>query len=177
MQFTKRLVCICVCLVLLVCMPLNVLAEEPARKKVNRNSFVFESDPSRMTAKGKFHFSVENYMRSSYFDANSDTIKLTISAWMRDTTEHSEYYDPIFSAPTDSNQEIEVALYRLEGHTGIWIDTIYVAATDTTTTYTYKSIQQGSRYYLTFTCRSQVPDNMIIDGKGRVTDVTVPYPS
>ena len=41
----------------------------------------------------------------------------------------------------------------------------------------YKSIQQGSRYYLTFTCRSQVPDNMIIDGKGRVTDVTVPYPS
>lgn len=56
MQFTKRLVCICVCLVLLVCMPLNVLAEEPARKEVNRNSFVFESDPSRMTAKGKFHF-------------------------------------------------------------------------------------------------------------------------
>ena len=41
----------------------------------------------------------------------------------------------------------------------------------------YKSIQQGSRYYLTFTCRSQVPDNMIIDGKGRVTDVTVLYPS
>lgn len=116
-------------------------------------------------------------MTSSYFDANSDTIKLTISAWMRDTTKHSEYYDPIFSAPTDSDQEIEVALYRLEGHTGIWIDTIYVAATDTTTTYTYKSIQQGSRYYLTFTCRSQVPDNMIIDGKGRVTDVTVPYPS